>query len=112
MRFFRSEEHAKRSQTSDSFDTITLAQAAQLARAWYVKKLTPGWRRRTAQEAEAGAARSAGSTASAQVAACSRRWSSPGAATSCNPSGKRCSPNPVGITIAGAPVSDQREQNC
>ena len=53
MRFFRSEEHAKRSQTSDSFDTITLAQAAKLARAWYVKKLTPGWRRHTAQEAEA-----------------------------------------------------------
>jgi hypothetical protein len=53
MRFFRSEEHAKRSQTSDSSDTITLAQAAKLARAWYVKKLTPGWRRHTAVEAEA-----------------------------------------------------------
>jgi hypothetical protein len=53
MRFFRSEEHARKSQSSDSSEIITLAQAAKLARAWYVKKLTPGWRRHTAAEAEA-----------------------------------------------------------
>ncbi len=32
---------------------MTLAQAGKLARAWYVKKLTPAWRRHTADEAEA-----------------------------------------------------------
>lgn len=53
MRFFRSEEHARRSQPSDSLTVITLAQTAKLARAWYVKKLTPGWRRHTPEEAQA-----------------------------------------------------------
>jgi hypothetical protein len=53
MRFFRSEEHARRSQSSESSTVLTLAQAAKLARAWYVKKLTPAWRRHTAEEAEA-----------------------------------------------------------
>ena len=53
MRFFRSEEHARRSQPSDRSDVITLEQAAKLARAWYVKKLTPGWHRHTPEEAEA-----------------------------------------------------------
>ena len=53
MRFFRSEEHARKTQSSDSSDVITLEQAAKLARAWYVKKLSPGWRRHTAEEAEA-----------------------------------------------------------
>jgi hypothetical protein len=53
MRFFRSEEHARRSQPGDSSHLITLDQAAKLARAWYVKKLTPGWRRHTTEEAEA-----------------------------------------------------------
>ena len=53
MRFFRSEEHARRSQPSESSIVITLTQAAKLARAWYVKKLTPAWRRHTAEEAEA-----------------------------------------------------------
>ena len=53
MRFFRSEEHARRSQPGDSSDVITLEQAAKLARAWYVKKLTRGWRRHTPLEAEA-----------------------------------------------------------
>ena len=53
MRFFRSEEHARKTQLSDSSAVITLEQAAKLARAWYVKKLTPGWRRHTAEEAEA-----------------------------------------------------------
>jgi hypothetical protein len=32
---------------------LTLDQAARLARAWYAKKLTPSWRRHTADEAEA-----------------------------------------------------------
>src|SRR5438309_8021108 len=53
---------------------------------------------------------SEGTRASAQAAAASRRRSSPGAATSCSPSGRRCGPSPVGTVIAGAPVSDQREQ--
>ena len=53
MRFFRSEEHARESQSGDSTDVITLEQVAKLARAWYVKKLTPGWRRHTPEEAEA-----------------------------------------------------------
>ena len=53
MRFFRSEEHVRRAQSSESSDIITLAQAAKLARAWYLKKLTPGWARHTAEEAEA-----------------------------------------------------------
>ena len=52
MRFFRSEEHARKAQSSDS-NVITLDQAAKLARAWYVKKLSPGWRRHAAEEAEA-----------------------------------------------------------
>jgi hypothetical protein len=53
MRFFRSEEHARRSQSTESSNVITLAQAAKLARAWYVTKLSPGWHRHTADEAEA-----------------------------------------------------------
>ena len=53
MRFFRSEEHARRSQPSDPSNVITLEQAAKLARAWYMRKLAPGWRRHTAEEAEA-----------------------------------------------------------
>jgi hypothetical protein len=32
---------------------LTLDQAARLARAWYLKKLTPGWRRHTPEEAQA-----------------------------------------------------------
>lgn len=53
MRFFRSEEHARRSQPNDSSTVITLDQAAKLARAWYVNKLAPAWRRHTAEEAQA-----------------------------------------------------------
>jgi hypothetical protein len=53
MRLFRSEEHAGRSRRGDSSQVITLDQAARLARAWYVKKLAPGWRRHTVEEAEA-----------------------------------------------------------
>jgi Alkylmercury lyase len=32
---------------------FTLEQAWQLARAWYADRLSPDWRRRTAEEAEA-----------------------------------------------------------
>ena len=53
MRFFRSEEHARRHQQTTDADILTLAQAAALARAWYERKLTRGWRRHTAEEAEA-----------------------------------------------------------
>ncbi len=53
MRLFRSEEHARRWQPGPTADVLTLDQAARLARAWYAKKLTPGWRRHTAEEAEA-----------------------------------------------------------
>ena len=53
MRFFRSEEHARRSQPGETSNVITLAQVAKLARAWYLKKLTPAWRRHTPDEAEA-----------------------------------------------------------
>ena len=53
MRFFRSEEHARRSQQGGPTQLLTLYQAARLARAWYVKKLAPGWRRHTPEEAEA-----------------------------------------------------------
>ena len=53
MRFFRSEEHARHwHQAPDSY-VLTLHQAAALARAWYVKKLDPTWRRHTVEEAEA-----------------------------------------------------------
>ena len=53
MRFFRSEEHARRWAQGSSSDVLTLDQAARLARAWYVNKLAKGWRRHTADEAEA-----------------------------------------------------------
>jgi hypothetical protein len=53
MRFFRSEEHARRAGQGPASDVLTLDQAARLARAWYGKKLTAGWRRHTAEEAEA-----------------------------------------------------------
>lgn len=53
MRLFRSEEHARRSQQGGESDLLTLDQAARLARAWYAKKLAPGWRRHTPEEAAA-----------------------------------------------------------
>ena len=53
MRFFRSEEHARRWGQGETSAVLTLDQAAGLARAWYAKKLTPGWRRHTTEEAEA-----------------------------------------------------------
>jgi hypothetical protein len=53
MRFFRSEEHARRWAEGGSSDVLTLDQAAKLARAWYLKKLTRTWRRHTPEEAAA-----------------------------------------------------------
>jgi len=53
MRLFRSEEHARRWQQTADADVLTLDQAAGLARAWYVNKLAPEWRRHTVAEAEA-----------------------------------------------------------
>ncbi|HKW77605.1 MAG TPA: hypothetical protein VJQ09_00820 [Candidatus Limnocylindria bacterium] len=54
MRLFRSEDHIRGwQQSSADYDVLTLDQAARLARAWYAKKLTPAWRRHTAEEAEA-----------------------------------------------------------
>ena len=53
MRFFRSEEHARHWHPGPDSDVLTLDQTAALARAWYVKKLDPTWRRHTAEEAEA-----------------------------------------------------------
>jgi len=52
MRLFRSEEHARRWTQSPAYTVLTLKQAAQLAREWYATKLTPDWRRHTAEEAE------------------------------------------------------------
>ena len=52
MRFFRSEEHARKTPGTD-IDLLTLDQAARLAHAWYREKLQPGWRRHTPDEAEA-----------------------------------------------------------
>jgi hypothetical protein len=55
MRLFRSEEHARSwaAKSRLEADVLTLAQATRLAHAWYERKLAPGWRRHTAQEAEA-----------------------------------------------------------
>ena len=53
MRFFRSEDHARRWGQGGSSAVLTLDQAARLARAWYLKKLTRGWRRHTPEEAAA-----------------------------------------------------------
>ena len=53
MRLFRSEEHARNWSQSREFAILTLKQAAALARAWYVNKLRPDWRRQTPEEAEA-----------------------------------------------------------
>ena len=53
MRLFRSEEHARRWSKDGPFDILTLDQIARLAREWYAKKLTRGWRRHTPEEAAA-----------------------------------------------------------
>ena len=56
MLLFRSEEHAKvwRERAKPPASTILpIEQAAALARAWYVNKLDPDWRRFTIEEAQA-----------------------------------------------------------
>jgi hypothetical protein len=55
MLLFRSEEHVGRWRERygpAASSTLSLDQIAQLAYAWYARKLTPGWRRHTAAEAE------------------------------------------------------------
>lgn len=55
MLLFRSEEHAARWREGRSLPASTvlsLDQAARLAHAWYVNKLSPDWRRHTVDEAE------------------------------------------------------------
>lgn len=56
MRLFRSEEHITRWRTVRDLPpggTMTPAQCWQLAEAWYADKLSPDWRRKTLEEAEA-----------------------------------------------------------
>jgi len=56
MLLFRSEEHAGRWREARGFPdarTLSLETGWKLARAWYARKLDPGWRRHTVEEAEA-----------------------------------------------------------
>ncbi len=56
MLLFRSEEHAlewRERRGLASGDVLSLEQAARLANARYARKLSPDWRRHTADEAEA-----------------------------------------------------------
>jgi hypothetical protein len=56
MLLFRSEEHVEawyREQGIPIGATLTLEQQWELARIWYADRLSPEWRRRTAEEAEA-----------------------------------------------------------
>ena len=56
MLLFRSEEHVEawyRSRRFPKGATLTLMQQWELARIWYADRLSPEWRRRTAEEAEA-----------------------------------------------------------
>jgi Alkylmercury lyase len=56
MLLFRSEEHAEdwsRSQGTPLGAFLTLQQQWELARVWYADRRSPGWRRRTPEEAEA-----------------------------------------------------------
>jgi hypothetical protein len=56
MLLFRSEEHIDRWCTFRGLSrggTMSVAQCWQLARAWYGDKLSPDWRRKTLDEAEA-----------------------------------------------------------
>lgn len=55
MLIFRSEEHIDRWCTFRGLPrggTMSVEQCWQLARAWYGDKLSPGWRRKTLDEAE------------------------------------------------------------
>lgn len=56
MLAFRSEEHAQRwcdQRRIPAGASFTLYQAWRLAQAWYADKLSPDWKRASAQEAEA-----------------------------------------------------------
>jgi len=56
MLLFRSEEHVQawyRNRELSMGATLTLDQQWELARVWYADRLSPEWRRRTPQEAEA-----------------------------------------------------------
>jgi hypothetical protein len=56
MLLFRSEEHVRRWCSEHGVPggaTMTPAQQWDLAMAWYSDRLSPGWRRFTAQEAQA-----------------------------------------------------------
>jgi Alkylmercury lyase len=56
MLAFRSEEHIERWRRSKGLERgalLTPEQQWRLADAWYADRLAPGWRQRTAEEAEA-----------------------------------------------------------
>ena len=56
MLLFRSEEHVEawyRTRGIPGGATLTLEQQWELARIWYADRLSPAWRRRTVEEAEA-----------------------------------------------------------
>jgi hypothetical protein len=56
MLLFRSEEHIEawyRGRGMPPGGTISLAQQWELARVWYADRLSPDWRRRRPEEAEA-----------------------------------------------------------
>jgi hypothetical protein len=56
MRLFRSEEHIDRWRSIRDLPlggTMTTQQCWRLAQAWYADKLSPDWRRKTLDEAEA-----------------------------------------------------------
>ena len=56
MRLFRSEEHIERWCAARDLPlggTMTPEQCWRLAEAWYADKLSPDWRRKTLDEAEA-----------------------------------------------------------
>jgi hypothetical protein len=56
MLLFRDEEHVDRwcgTRTQPRGGLLTVEQLWDLARIWYEQRLEPGWRRRTAEEAQA-----------------------------------------------------------
>ncbi len=56
MLLFRSEEHVRtwsRSRGLPMGASLTIQQQWELARVWYADRLSPDWRRRTPEEAEA-----------------------------------------------------------
>ena len=56
MLLFRSEEHVRawyEGRGIPTGESLTLDQQWQLARRWYADRMSPDWRRRTAEEAQA-----------------------------------------------------------